>query len=274
MGLPGVAVGYGAAAERRDGFAPRRFGGLPELIGRGRIGAERVLGDLQDEIVPGAVVHVDTRLQAARLGLARIGRAGPAHVERSAAGEPDPVPAAEPGEPVAAVPGSRVENDLHPGRSVHSLDPAQQNGRGGVGGHGQRFTALDDLRARHPAVAPDQRAAFVRATPDEAVLHGRHGVQSRPAEERGEDRVRVPRGSAHPRMLSARTDENAALAVSQQRVVAQHVKRKPFGPHHAPPRTFGSGSTSVSVPILSTSSACTSEVAARSVSARFLSHIG
>jgi hypothetical protein len=50
-------------------------------------------------------------------------------------------------------------------------------------------------------------------------------VASAAAEERAEQRVVVPAGEAQPGEVAARADDHAALAVGEQRVLAQDVRR-------------------------------------------------
>ena len=104
------------------------------------------------------------------------------------------------------------------------LDPAQQDRCRGVPRERERLAALDDPRAGDPAPPPDQRALLVPAAPDVPRVARRDGVGPGSADERGEDRVVMPSGGAHPRDVAARPHEGASLTVGQERVVTQDVR--------------------------------------------------
>ena len=54
------------------------------------------------------------------------------------------------------------------------------------------------------------------------ALDGRHRVGAAAADERAEQRRIVPAREAHPDQVPVRPDDDAALAIGEQRVVAQH----------------------------------------------------
>src|SRR5947209_11223284 len=94
-----------------------------------------------------------------------------------------------------------------------------------VAGVGQRLPRLDVGAVRDPTAAPDQRACFVVAAPA-VTLPRAHQVETLAAEQAAEHRVAVPTGEAPPRHLAVRSDQDAAAAVGNERVLTQDSRRR------------------------------------------------
>ena len=157
-----------------------------------------------------------------------VGRAGPAVVQVAAVAVPDARPrCGARSSRRAPNSGAHVQSDRRRGRrrSV-GLDAAQQHDAVAVAGEGQRLAALDDRRR-----SVTQRLRQIRR-----VL-ARSGRPTRTGRPRGDARSRrrrragwrTPRrrasAGAHSNAMSPRgSDQGAALAVGEQRVLAQHVR--------------------------------------------------
>jgi hypothetical protein len=87
------------------------------------------------------------------------------------------------------------------------------------------LAALQHLGVGHPAAVPDQRVLLVVATPHERVVNRGDGIHAA-ADQRGEHRAGIPGRRAHPGEVAARADQDAAFAVGEQRVLAQHLQRE------------------------------------------------
>ena len=120
----------------------------------------------------------------------------------------------------------RVEHDVDPRGPLPRDHTAQDHRPVGTRGQRERLAALDRRIVSDPAAAPDQAARLVVATPHAPVPRG-HGVGARAADQGGEHRAGVPAREAHPDEVAARADEDSALTVGQQRVLAQDMR--PFG---------------------------------------------
>jgi hypothetical protein len=152
--------------------------------------------------------------QAVRAG---AGRGGALPAQAVAAGGEVPhavCVAARGGGRGAAVVGVRGEDGADAGRAVDGDQLPQQDQTVRLAGEGERLAALDDAFGGDPAAAPDQSALLVVAAGDVAGARG-DGVDATAADERGENGVVVPGGSAQPFDGSVGPDEGAALAVGQ-----------------------------------------------------------
>ena len=220
-----VPGGTGRQAVLKGGKLPLpgRLGGLPGDVGGHRFGTQRLVRQLQDEVVPFARGDRHCQLQAPVGSDLRFAAAGPAQVQR--AGTPGPGGAVlEVRHLVAAEPGPHVQLNPDAGRDAGCLDPAQQHRGPGVTGVGQRLPALDDALAGDPAAAPDQRPVLVVAAPHEAGVGRGDGVAPAAPDQGGESGVRMPPGGAHPGDVAARPDQRPPLPVGQQRVLAQDMR--------------------------------------------------
>jgi len=171
----------------------------------------------------------DQRLGATAAG-SGLGRGGPdpAHVRVPDLGGPDAVVVErEALGRVRAVLRAQVEHhvDLRP--APHREDPAQDDGPIGTARQRQRLATFDRAVVGDPPAAPDQ-ARLVVAAPDVASLGG-HPVHPLASDQGGQAGVRIPARKAHPGVVAARTDEDSPLAVGQQRVLAQYVRRAHAG---------------------------------------------
>src|SRR6185312_815703 len=79
-----------------------------------------------------------------------------------------------------------------------------------------------------PPASPDQSSRLVVAAPHEAAVR-RDRVAAAAADQRAEHGVVVPLREAHPGEVAARADEDPALAVGKQRVLAQRVRIRDLG---------------------------------------------
>jgi hypothetical protein len=231
-----ATVGRGQPAQHRvrvprvgDRDQPAAVGGhlRPGLLGRrpGPVGVGRVISkftirDFQNESVLRPGRQLDRHRQQA-VSVARLSRARPAEPGPAAAPGPRLAVPGEVRHPAAPVPGSEVERHVDLGRPVDRHDLAQQHRRARVGGHGQRFPALDPGVADPPA-APDQAAGLVVAAPDVPGVGGADGVPPGSAKQPAENSRAVPARHAQPRHRAVRADQGAALAVRDQRVLPQH----------------------------------------------------
>src|SRR6202044_3585555 len=91
----------------------------------------------------------------------------------------------------------------------------------------QGLPALDRRASGDPAAVPDEGAGLVVAAPYVAIFRSDR-VRTLPADQRREDRLRVPAGEAHPGEIAAGADDDPPLTVSQQRVLPQDVGHVPF----------------------------------------------
>ena len=148
---------------------------------------------------------------------------GPAEVERAGPRGPHLPGPVQVGEAVGPEAGLRVEDDPDPGLPVDRLDPAEEDRGVRVAGVGERLPALDDLVTGHPPAAPDEGPLLVEPAPDERGVGGGDGVPAPAPDERGEDGVGVPPRGTHPAELPARPDEDTALAVGEDGVLAQDL---------------------------------------------------
>ncbi len=217
--VPRVGDGDQVAAVGHD-LRPCLFRRRPGAAGVRLLTGKIKIRDFQNELVRRPFRKLDRHAQPAVDGT-RLGGARPAEPRRPAAPGPDaPVPFRGHGR-VAPVPAPQLEEHGDLGGPVHRLDAAQQHHPAGVGGHGERLPAFDRGRADPPAV-PDQGAVLVVAAPDVPRVGGGNGVPARSAEQPAERRRAVPARHAEPRDRSVRRDQGAALAVGDQRVLAQY----------------------------------------------------
>ena len=160
--------------------------------------------------------------------------AAPPHVHGAGAAGPYTVVTMHVGQCLVAVSGAGFEAHGDRRGVFDGVDPAQQDGVGGVAGEGQRFAAFDDSGVGDPAAAPDHRPFFVVAAPDVATRRGDR-VLAGPADQGGEHRVAVPARRAHPDDFAPRSDDGSAFPVGQQGVLPQHFRREvPVGLGRSP----------------------------------------
>ena len=117
---------------------------------------------------------------------------------------------------------AQVEHGADTGRSCEALDSPEDHRSAGVRRQRQGLTALDNPCRGHPAAVPDQRPVVVVAAPCIPFERG-DGVHSVAADQRRKHGVGIPSRHAHPRQVTARTDERAALTVSQKGIIAQRM---------------------------------------------------
>ena len=154
---------------------------------------------------------------------AGIGAAEPRDSRRSDQSTPYAgVIAFQPASRLLAEAATQVQRHTHGCRAAYRGDASKHDGAVAAARQCQRLAALDDRAVGDPAAVPDQAALFVVAAPN-AALGGGDGVAAVPADQRREHGVIVPSWEAHPREVATRPDQDAALAVSQERVLAQHV---------------------------------------------------
>ena len=156
----------------------------------------------------------------------RAGATEPREADLAAAARPRPaLGASEVARRLVAEAAAWVQHDIESRRSPVRDDPAQNDRTIRARGQGERLTGLDDrVLLGHPAAPPDEASGLVVAAPDVSADR-RDGVFASGADQRREDCVVVPPGKAHPREVTARADEDAALAVCEQRVLAQDMWR-------------------------------------------------
>ena len=218
--VPRVRHGDQVAAVGRDP-RPGLFRRRPGAAGVRWLIRKITIRNFQNELVRRPFRQLDRHSQPAIDG-SRLGGARPAEPRRAAAPGPDaPVPLHGRGA-AAPVPAPHVEEHRDLGRPVHRLDAAQQHRPARVGRHGERLPALGRGRADPPAV-PDQGAVLVVAAPHVPGIGGGDGVPARAAEQRAERGGTVPARHAQPRDRAVRRDQGAALAVGDERVLAQHA---------------------------------------------------
>ena len=232
VGVPRVGQRDQVIAAGRD-VRPRLLGRGPALPRIRRVGGELAVGQLKHEIVAGPRPRARSASPGARPP-AGPARARPAEPGAAAAAGPGLAVPFEVGHGGAPVAGPQVEGHGDLGGAVDRLDPAQQDGPVRVGGHGERFPAFDPGVA-DPAVAPDQAAALVVAAPDVPWVGRGDRVLAGAAEQAAERGRAVPAGHAQPRDRAVGADDGAALAVGDQRVLAQDARRRQIGGRRAEP---------------------------------------
>ena len=230
VGVPRVGQRDQVIAARCD-IRPRLLGRRPALPGVGRLGGELAIGQLKHEVVRRPRCELDPHPQPA-VRQPRLARPRPAEPGVAAAAGPGVAVPVEVGHGGAAVARPQVEGHGDLGGAVDRLDPAQQDGPVRVGGHGERFPAFDPGVA-DPAVAPDQAAALVVAAPHVPGVGRGDRVLAGTAEQAAEGGRAVPARHAEPRDRAVGADHGTALAVGDQRVLAQHARRGQVAP---PPR--------------------------------------
>ena len=181
------------------------------------------MAELQHEVVRLSRCQFEVEHHRPRTGSVRVLRTGPA--ERDGPGTPGPgtpfvsVGPAHGREPETS---AQVEHGADTGRSCEALGSPEDHRSAGVRRQRQGLTALDDPSRGHPAAVPDQRPFVVVAAPCIPFERG-DGVHSVAADQRRKHGVGIPSRHAQPRQVTARTDERAALTVSQKGIVAQRM---------------------------------------------------
>ena len=219
-----AALGGQARPEFGNGRRPGRLGGQPRLRGLYRDPGQRLVRDLQHQVVKGTRVQGQVQLQGAVRAYGGVPAARPPHPERAAAGRPYPTGLLELAHPVPPEAGPQVQDHPDPRGAAEGDDPAQHHRGVRVARVGQCLTALGETAAGDPAAAPDQRAALVVPAPHEARFLRGHGVDAGPADQAGEDTIRIPPGRAQPGEVAARPDQRAPFPVRHQRILTQHVR--------------------------------------------------
>ena len=162
--------------------------------------------------------------------------ARPAEVERSRRHEPRPLLVlANAASRIRAVTGPGVQHDAQLRLALGNLDAPEQQRRVGAGRGRKRLTALDDRSFTGPAVPPDEGPRLVVSTPH-VPTRRRHGVVARAADEGGEHGVAVPPRNTEPDHRAVRADDGTSLAVGEQRVLAERVRRREFRRRRRPQR--------------------------------------
>src|SRR4051794_23482111 len=121
--------------------------------------------------------------------------------------------------------GADVEHGADRRGPVERGHAPQQESAVLVGGQGESVTRLDDTSVTcRPVAPPDQRSRLVVAAPHRAVDVGSDGVEATAADERREHGVVVPARRTHPGDVAVWTDERPAFAISDERVLPQHLR--------------------------------------------------
>jgi hypothetical protein len=226
VGVPGVPDADQVLAIRHHG-GPGLLRGRPGLARTGRSAVQRAVGQFQDQIVVPALGERQGKGQPIFAGPGPC-RARPAEPDRAAAPGPASAGARQAGHAAAPVGGPDVEQHADPGWAVERLDSPQDDGAVRVGRHRQRLPALRPGPA-HPAAAPDEGPALVVPAPHVPGVGWGDRVAALAAEQPAEDRGAVPARCAQPRDRPVRADQRTALAVGDQRVLAQDVRPEGTG---------------------------------------------
>ena len=210
--------------DRRHAGAPALLGARPREVGCREV--ELVEREHQHEIVCLTRLELEHERQLAGGLRSRAGATEPREADLAAAARPRPaLGASEVARRLVAEAAAWVQHDIESRRSLARDDPAQNDRTIRARGQGERLAGLDDrVLLGHPAAPPDEASGLVVAAPDVSADR-RDGVFATGADQRREDCVVVPPGKAHPREVTARADEDAALAVCEQRVLAQDMWR-------------------------------------------------
>jgi len=229
VGVPGVAGGD-RGLQLGHAARPRRLGRRPRGVRVHELIRQGLFGDLEHQVVVLTGLHGQLCHQQLPVGVrafAGAGVLGPGEtpVQTPAVPAPHPSVLVQRTGSVPAEAGAGFEHHPHPGGTVHGDNTAQQHHPVGVAGKREGFAALDDPVVGNPAGTPDEAAVFVVAAPHVAHILGGDGKGAAAADQRGEHSIGIPVGGAHPGDVPLRSDQGAAFAVGEQRVLAQHVRR-------------------------------------------------
>ena len=98
--------------------------------------------------------------------------------------------------------------------------------RVGIPGIGQRFPAFNDSRPGHPPAHPNQCSVLVLSTPHITGVSRLTGEGSRTTQKPRKYGIVMPARRAHPHYVSPGTYQGGPGAVSNHRILPQHMRGK------------------------------------------------